>query len=58
MKKAVDIKWNIDFEEERNALPTEMEIPVKIENDMEAISDYLSDMTGLPSVFYLPWKFR
>lgn len=46
MKKAVDIEWDVDFEEDRNALPTEIKIPKEIENDMDAISDYLSDTTG------------
>ena len=42
--KAINIEWDIDNEEVD--LPTEMEIPTKIENDEEEISDWLSDETG------------
>lgn len=43
--KAVDIDWDIDCEEDREFLSTEIEIPDSMEDDDE-ISDYLSDVTG------------
>lgn len=43
--KAVDIDWDVDCEEDREFLPTEIEIPDGMEDDDE-ISDYLSDVTG------------
>lgn len=43
--KAINIDWDIDYEEDRESLPTEIEIPVDIE-DEDKISDYLSDVTG------------
>lgn len=42
--KAVDIDWDVDCEEDREFLPTEIEIPDGIEDD--EIGDYLSDVTG------------
>lgn len=42
--KAVDIDWDVDYEEQREFLPTEIEIPDDIEDD--EIGDYLSDVTG------------
>ena len=45
MKVAIDIKWITDGYDDV-ILPTEIEIPEDIEDDFEAISDYLSDMTG------------
>lgn len=45
--KAVNIKWNIDDEEDvlQGRLPDEIDIPVGM-IDEEEISDYLSDTTG------------
>ena len=43
--KATEIKWDVDCEEDRDLLPTELEIPPGLEDEDE-ISDYLSDMTG------------
>lgn len=43
--KAVDIDWDVDSEDERDSLPSEIEIPEGME-DEEDISDYLSDVTG------------
>ena len=43
--KAVDIDWDVDYEEDRKFLPTEIEIPDGMEDDDE-ISDYLSEVTG------------
>lgn len=44
--KATNIKWDVDDENELEDLPTEIIIPSNIEDDEEAISDYLSDVTG------------
>lgn len=43
--KAINIIWDVDFAEDLNILPTEIEIPAHI-NDEDVISDYLSDVTG------------
>lgn len=43
--KAVDIEWDVDYEEDRELLPTEIEIPHGMKDEDE-ISDYLSDVTG------------
>lgn len=43
--KATDIIWDVDSEEELDSLPTEVDIPDGM-TDEEAISDYLSDLTG------------
>lgn len=40
--KAINIQWDSDVPE----LPNEIEIPENIPNDEDAISDYLSDVTG------------
>lgn len=42
--KAINIKWDVDFEEDLEDLPTEMEIPNGMTD--EDISDYISDETG------------
>lgn len=47
--KAINIIWdfcNNGDEEDALGLPSEIEIPKELENDSEAISDYLSDQTG------------
>ena len=45
--KAINIKWDVDYEEELEDLPTEIKIPNNIDiKDDDAISDYLSDITG------------
>ena len=44
--KAINIKWDVDFQLDLEDLPTEIEIPKEIENDEDAISDYISDLTG------------
>ena len=44
--KAINIKWDVDYEEELENLPTEIEIPNNIDIEDDAISDYLSDVTG------------
>lgn len=49
MKKAVNIQWDYDDEDEAevcDSLPDEIEIPPEIEDDEDAISDYISDVTG------------
>lgn len=43
--KAINIDLDIDYEEDRESLPTEIEIPADIKDEDE-ISDYLSDVTG------------
>jgi hypothetical protein len=51
--KATRIIWETDGEE--IDLPTEVEIPTDIENDEDAIADYLSDTYGwLVITFSLP----
>lgn len=44
--KAINIKWDVDFQLDLEDLPTEIEIPKEVENDEDAISDYISDLTG------------
>lgn len=54
--KAVNIMWNIDYDEDKNYLPTEVEIPDEYATDPELledrvkleeiISDWLSDEYG------------
>ena len=47
--KAIDIEWDFDgedlSEEEKEAIPTEIDIPDEIE-DEEEISDFISNKTG------------
>lgn len=43
--KATNIKWDVDFEEDLEVLPTKIEIPDGM-TDEEEISDYISDVTG------------
>ena len=44
--KAVNIKWDVDFEEDLEMLPTEIEIPDSIaKDDFDAIGDYISNVT-------------
>ena len=43
--KAIDIIWDIDYEEDKDLLPTEIEIPDEI-TDIDEMSDYISDITG------------
>ena len=44
--KAVEIKWDIDDDDDLDLLPTEIEIPDGMD-DGEEISDYISNVTGL-----------
>ena len=46
--KAVNIKWDVDYPEDLENLPTEFEIPKELEDYEyeDEISDYLSDVTG------------
>ncbi len=49
MMKACNIQWDFDGDEEAKesvALPNEIDIPKEIEDDVDAISDYLTDTTG------------
>ena len=43
--KAINIIWDIDFEEDLENLPTEIEIPYGM-TDEEEISDCITDETG------------
>lgn len=44
--KAVNIEWDVDFEEDLENLPTEIEIPSEIAaDDYDAIDDYISNVT-------------
>lgn len=44
--KAINIEWDVDYEEELEMLPTEIEIPSHIEeDDFDAIDDYISNIT-------------
>ena len=47
--KAINIKWDVDCDEDLEFLPNEIDIPDYIEKDdgyEEEISDYISDLTG------------
>lgn len=47
--KAINIIWDVDYEEDLEGLPTEIEIPDWIKKDdgyEDEISDYISDVTG------------
>ena len=44
--KAINIKWDVDTEEDLEDLPTEIEIPDNIDIEDDVISDYISDVTG------------
>lgn len=46
MKKAINIKWDVDYDELGKFLPTEMEIPVGM-TDEDMITQYLSHVTGV-----------
>lgn len=43
--KAINIIWDVDYEEDLENLPTEIDIPNGIIDD-EEISDYITDKTG------------
>lgn len=43
--KAINIKWDVDYDEDLEDLPTEIDIPEGI-TDEEEISDYISNATG------------
>ena len=43
--KAVCIIWDVDYEDDLELLPKEIEIP-DLMTDEDEISDYLSDTTG------------
>lgn len=43
--KAINILWDVDYDEDMNRLPKEIDIPPEI-TDEDEISDYLSDVTG------------
>lgn len=43
--RAVNIIWDVDFEEDLDSLPKEINIPNEMDDEDE-ISDYISDFTG------------
>lgn len=43
--KATHILWDVDYDQDKNTLPTEIEIPKDI-TDLEEISDYITNLTG------------
>lgn len=43
--KAINIIWDVDYEEDLENLPTEIDIPDGM-TDEDEISDYISDKTG------------
>ena len=43
--KAIKIMWDVDYDDDRQALPIEVDIPEGM-TDEEEISDYLSNVTG------------
>jgi hypothetical protein len=43
--KAINIIWDVDFEEDLENLPTEIDIPNGM-TDEEEVSDYITDETG------------
>ena len=55
--KAVNIDWDVDLEEDRALLPTEIEIPAGMEEE-EDISDYLTDVTGFCHKGYQLVEYR
>lgn len=44
--KAINILWDVDYPDELDDLPAEVTIPQDLGDDEDAISDYLSDVTG------------
>ena len=55
--KAVNIDWDVDLDEDRAHLPTEIEIPAGMEEE-EDISDYLTDVTGFCHKGYQLVEYR
>lgn len=43
--KAINIIWDVDFEEDLEILPSEIKIPNEM-TDEDEISDYITDKTG------------
>lgn len=43
--KAINIEWDVDYEDDRELLPTEIDIPEGM-TDEDEISDYISNVTG------------
>ena len=43
--RAINIIWDVDYEEDLENLPTEIDIPNGM-TDEEEISDYITDETG------------
>lgn len=45
MRKATNIKWDVDDSKDLSSLPVEVELPDDV-NGEEEISDYITDLTG------------
>lgn len=43
--KAINILWDVDFKQQLESMPTEIEIPDGMTDEYE-ISDYISEVTG------------
>ena len=52
-RKATCIEWDVDDPSELEYLPEEIEIPDEIEDDEDAISDYISNETGFCHAGYV-----
>lgn len=44
--KVVNIEWDTNSLGEAEALPSELVVPEEMTDDIEAVSDWLSDLTG------------
>lgn len=44
MRKAINIKWDVDEAEDLKSLPSELQIPEDVSEG--EVSDYISDITG------------
>lgn len=49
--KAINIDWDVDCEEDKKFLPTEIEIPKEIKTEDE-IADYITDITGFCNKYF------
>lgn len=46
MLKVMNIEWDTDSLEDLEFLPSELVIPEEMRDDIEAVGDWLSDLTG------------
>lgn len=44
--KVMNIEWDTDSLEDLEFLPSELVIPEEMRDDIEAVGDWLSDLTG------------